>query len=452
MCIPRPGFSSSPGTRWASVIGAMLIAAGSSTVAMGSTDEPKDVAPLAAAPVTGSTSNAPSMSDLGSKPGTGSSWSPDMPKSSQSVLSPLGSDHELMTAIQAQKELDRRKREREKSADLERQRAAMSSDGVAAPLEDENGEALNYLGNKPEAANVRYFEDFEGDEPGREWSIDGRLSRLSEFSRFVGPLRNSTETLNLKVNPGQAYLVQFDVHFIASMLASPEASDTMQVLVDGQVMFEETFASLQDRNKETNEGLPDFDESTFRQITVPFTPQFRIAEIRFVSKATGLPGGESWGLDNVLVDTAPDPTYGEIGGGGIRDIIASGMVEEVFGGNGSNVRDYSSNLNGSSESPGLHDRPRFRLPPQPPDEEPPDEQPPPEDPPTPPGPPGPEPPPPRNPPTDNPPPENPPPPTPPPENPPPPPPPPHEPPVPAPGTVLIMGFGGLMASGRRRTN
>lgn len=356
----------------------------------------------------------------------------------------------------------RRQAERSDAA-LAQARSQRATEGTAATsaLTDDLGHPVNFRGEKPFAATVRYFQDFEYQEArveeiGPEWRL-GRLSVMDPYSRFAGPYRNTTLTLNLQVNPGQPYELWMDLLFIGGRLGNRDASDRFIVEIDGEPLLDEVFADLRDVNVEANRGRRGFDESCYEGLVVPFVPQYRIVEIRFISRAAGMPGGETWGLDNVFVDAAPDQTPGSSGGGGFSTLHGGTMGamstegRSVVGGAGSAGSQSPGKKRGGGGNrrpmpqPGESPDPTDPGPVTPPAVDPPSDgpngpQPPPGSPPTPPAPPSPPPvPTPTPPPPVNPPPG---------ELPPPPPPPDGD--VPAPGTVVLFGLGGMLAARRRR--
>ena len=206
-----------------------------------------------------------------------------------------------------------------------------SGDGAAASEGDQG--TLNYEGKKVAAASTKYFQDFEDGQTPREWEV-GRISEYNEFGRFAGPFRNTMQTLYVQCEPEEPYAVEFDLLFIAASLGDPAASDQFQVLVDGQPMLSDRFLELEERNQKLNGDRPDFNPSIFRRLSVLFTPKGNgIVTIQFVCNAAGLPGGETWGLDNVHIDKAPKQTLGELGGGPSGGAAGGGRFMQLAGGN-----------------------------------------------------------------------------------------------------------------------
>ena len=285
--------------------------------------------------------------------------------------------------------------------------------GLSAPLSS----------NGMRAAEIRYFEDFEGDEPSREWSV-GQLSDMEPYSRFAGPYRTSEHSLSVRTRKSEAYVLTFDLYFVAASIGDRNASDLFTVYINDEPMLEERIADLYDENIAFNKDTDDFDPRIFRKITLAFGGTDDVGEIRFGVSRAGTPGGESWGIDNVLVDFSPDFTIGEAGGAANYEIQMYGWpVHAVAPARRSPRLGGSGGTRGTSPGASNNDRPRRRRPPTPvsddePSDDPPSDDPPIEDPPI------------IDPPVDD--------------------PPTDDPPIPAPGPVALMIIGGALSARRRR--
>lgn len=186
--------------------------------------------------------------------------------------------------------------------------------------------SLDDDGNPVFAAPTKYFQDFEDETVAREWRLSG-LDRMEKFGRFAGPFRNSSQTLFVQCEPDTPYVVTFDLLFIAATLGDPGASDLFSVEVDGQPLLQDTFVVLKDRNQKFNGEREDFDADIYKQVAVTFTPKGDgVVKIKFKCDAAGLPGGETWGLDNVHIDIAPKQTLAELTHGDPQDFGASGTL------------------------------------------------------------------------------------------------------------------------------
>ncbi len=301
-------------------------------------------------------------------------------------------------------------------------------DAIGAAAVPQTRKPTNYRGEVPSAAPVRYFQDFEWSSSSiPEW--EGMRSRyIDGHSRIAGPFRNAEIAVSVETKPGVAYMVRFDLALVGARIGSESASDTFSVRVDGEEVltrpFHEYTALAMELERGPEDGL------TYPKVQLFFTAEHEYTEIAFVSTAAGDPGGEMWGIDNVVIDRVPnnpaafdeDGPSGPAPGGGFGGGGPSGLppIRGLdLGGGGGGGSSGGGGGGGGGNPPG--DPPRF------PDLEPPPGDPPPA-PPQPPVPDRPEldPPPPGNPPGDDP------------------------PPVPTPGTGLVLALGGLMAGGRRR--
>ena len=199
----------------------------------------------------------------------------------------------------------------------------------ASPAATSGGESSNFEGKAVFAAPTKYFQDFEDGAVAREWDLSG-IDDMEKFGRFAGPYRNSTQVLNVQCEPDTPYVVTFDLLFIAANLGNPAASDVFSVEVDGQPLLEDTFVTLQARNQKFNGDRGDFDRDIYKQLSLTFLPKGNgVVSIKFRCAASGLPGGETWGLDNVHIDIAPKQTLGELGDMQVSDFAGGGSLGQL---------------------------------------------------------------------------------------------------------------------------
>ncbi len=292
----------------------------------------------------------------------------------------------------------------------------------------------NYRGQRIDyAAPVRYVESFEDYARGQEWTISSKLTDGDMYTRFLGPVRNGEQVLYVRVDPGEAYTLKFDLYLIGVPRKEYDPKAEIRVVVDGVPLATLGYGELRRINTWLNGNNPDFDPDIARGLLVPFIADSGVVEICFCGGSEMVLSPGSWGLDNVVVDRTPT-NPGAVGSGGGTPLSSGngGMP----GGGGGAARSYpqsnpfergtpfkgsggSGGGGGSSRPP--FDFPDFFEPPEP--EEPPLDDPPEEDPPFDP----PEPPLPPD--TPN---------------------PPDDPPVPSPGTLFLGPLLALGAMRRRR--
>ena len=172
-------------------------------------------------------------------------------------------------------------------------------------------------GEEQFAAEVKYHEDFEGRSLGREWAVT-HVTAMEGFTRFAGPFRNQASTVHVAVTEGQSYMLSVDICFIATRLGTPDASDLLRITVDGEVRFEERISTLVAERAALRAEDPSVDAAIFPNLIVPFRADYSIAEIVIESVAAGEMGGEMWGFDNVMIDTAPKLMASVFGTEGVR--------------------------------------------------------------------------------------------------------------------------------------
>ena len=176
-----------------------------------------------------------------------------------------------------------------------------------------------YFGN---VGSIVYSTDFESG-AGPEWST--RITDNSvpgTFTRFLGRFSNQYAVLTLPTVPGWHYVMNFDLDVIDSWDGSNTngGPDYLNVTVDGQQVFHETFSNF-DQNAQTYPYSPDagrayygwggWPDSIYRRVAASFTATGTTSQIEFADG--GLEGldNESWGIDNVTVRT--DSNIGRMG-------------------------------------------------------------------------------------------------------------------------------------------
>ena len=187
--------------------------------------------------------------------------------------------------------------------------------------------ALNYNGREVHPATLPYFNDFESGERGEEWASRSNVSRIDTYSSFVGPLRRSEQVMHARVEPGQNYLLQFDLYLIGFAENIPaDRTGMFTILVDGAPVIEQPFGTLRDqyRNVESdaddadtgNEGeyadqpMAPINGQILRDVRASFTPSSEIVEIVIQGDTGPGFGTGSWGFDNILIDEGPETNLG----------------------------------------------------------------------------------------------------------------------------------------------
>lgn len=178
------------------------------------------------------------------------------------------------------------------------------TDEMAARAAARASRPATWNGEESFAAEVKYFEDFEGRSLGREWAVT-HVTAMEGFSRFAGPFRNQASTVHVAVTEGQSYMLSVDICFIATRLGTPDASDLLRITVDGEIRFEEHISTLVAERAALRAEDPSVDATIFPNLIVPFRADYSIAEIVIEGVAAGEMGGEMWGFDNVMIDTTP---------------------------------------------------------------------------------------------------------------------------------------------------
>jgi hypothetical protein len=283
------------------------------------------------------------------------------------------------------------------------------------------------------AAPVRYVETFENEGKGQEWTTSSRFTEGDMHSRYLGPVRSGEQVLYIRVDPGEAYTLKFDLYLIGVPKKEYDPNAEIKIVVDGVPLATLGYDDLRRVNARLNGNEPDFDEDIARELLVPFIATGGVVEICFCGGSEALFSPGSWGLDNVIVEATPT-NPGVMGGGGGSPASLGGRYASGGGGGGSRSFPQGRSFNrdapfkgtpgsgGGGGSPTPFDFTDFFDPPEP--EDPPLDDPPEVDPPN-------DPPPLPPPPVD-------------------PPDPPDDPPVPTPGTLFLGPMLALGAMRRRR--
>jgi hypothetical protein len=164
-------------------------------------------------------------------------------------------------------------------------------------------------------ANIPYAIDFEGT-IGAEWS-SSLVTSNATLSKFLGRFGESESvTLALNTTIGESYVVKFDMYAIDSWNGSETSSgpDYFDVSVDGTVLFHQTFDNRPTTqaysypypsDQQGNYGFDSgYDDGAFRVVAVNFTASAAVTNIKFASLDLQELDDESWGIDNVTVQTA----------------------------------------------------------------------------------------------------------------------------------------------------
>lgn len=166
-----------------------------------------------------------------------------------------------------------------------------------------------------------YFSDFESGADGR-WSTTATDNTVAAFSRFLGRFNNGGTILTLDTQPGQVHWLEFDLMVLDSWEGSGPANgpDFFNVDIAGTRAFQHTFDNQgggQSYPKAPDVGGQNFgwsswNDAIYRGIRIPFIATGATTQIRFYDGGLQSLANESWGLDNVRVQT--------------RDPIATGRV------------------------------------------------------------------------------------------------------------------------------
>ncbi len=168
------------------------------------------------------------------------------------------------------------------------------------------------------AATVPYSQDFEG-AVGPEWSLSTvNNAHVAAFTKFSGRFTNQAQTLTLSgLTVGTSYTVGFDLYVIDSWDGN-SGPDYFKVVVDGTARFRETFSNYNGNppsQPQTFAGAPDvgrthlgfsgsYVDAIYRRIEVPFTATAATVTIAFQGENLQDVSDESWGVDNVAVQTS----------------------------------------------------------------------------------------------------------------------------------------------------
>ncbi len=158
----------------------------------------------------------------------------------------------------------------------------------------------NWRGRRVAPARVPYFDDFEHRMIGAEWRVGG--TSRSELSSFAGPFTTAPQFLDLETVDQMGYIVEFDLYIIEP----GDAGCTFAIEVDGVVMFEESFAALD----ELAQPVGARQVPVVRGARMAFIATNEVTELMFGSVGDA---GQSWGIDNVRIEVDPSVTLAGLG-------------------------------------------------------------------------------------------------------------------------------------------
>ncbi|MGP1347174.1 MAG: FG-GAP repeat domain-containing protein [Phycisphaerales bacterium] len=178
------------------------------------------------------------------------------------------------------------------------------------------------------ASEVPYESDFASG-VGNEWSDDASFV-LNDGKRVLGRHTNNTVELTLGVTPGERLALVFDLYCIDSWDGDNTrwGPDYFMVMVDGQVVLEETFGVWSTQSygewpvvweKEIG-GTTRYKDDVYRNVFIEFTPLGEEVVIGFRGRNLQRLDDESWCLDRVRVLGIADaaahrPIFREVGRG-----------------------------------------------------------------------------------------------------------------------------------------
>ncbi|MEM1424422.1 MAG: hypothetical protein AAGH64_10515, partial [Planctomycetota bacterium] len=180
---------------------------------------------------------------------------------------------------------------------------------------------VDFEGNTPFAETVRYVEDFEDRSVDRsEWA--GLESRVFEgMTRVAGPFKTGGASVRIETKPGELYTVVFDLALIGARIGDPGISNHFTVVVDGQAILDTPIREFTAEAMATRESVDD--PLITPRIQLFFRAEHPITTLAFEGVEQGEPGGEVWGVDNIVIDRVTmnpaeveDPGYFPTFGGG----------------------------------------------------------------------------------------------------------------------------------------
>jgi hypothetical protein len=165
-----------------------------------------------------------------------------------------------------------------------------------------------------------YFTDFESG-VGAGWSeARWETSQPAFFTRFSGRFDNVYQTLTLtNLTPGQSHTLLFDFYPIDSWDGN-SGGDFFYVGADGVQLLRDTFANFNGNPPSSSQSFPrnpdegrahfgfegSFVDAIYRGIRLAFVPSNDFAILAFAGQGLQPISDESWGIDNVRVQTTAD--------------------------------------------------------------------------------------------------------------------------------------------------
>lgn len=169
-------------------------------------------------------------------------------------------------------------------------------------------------------ANIPYSNDFET-AMGAEWSSTSRDS-TTDFTTFAGRHRIAPLKLALNTTVGETYRIAFDFYAIDSWdgtnTGGSNGPDYFKVTIDGAIVFRNTFTHEYPSqgmtypypyNQTGNYGFQSsLKDAIYRRVEAVFTATCNVSNVKFGAELVDPSGSgfndESWGIDNLTVQTA----------------------------------------------------------------------------------------------------------------------------------------------------
>lgn len=179
------------------------------------------------------------------------------------------------------------------------------------------------------SADIVYSNTFESGVAGPEWTA-AHIADAPTFTKFLGRYSNNTPTCSDHAtltlpNGGDAghslgqCTLGFDLYIIDSWEGDWGAPDRMQVVINGNTVFNYTFSNTNPPQSypfrptigpaQIGYGTSIYDnDSIYRQVQIPFDVG-NASNIVITWQSVGLENqaDESWGIDNVNVSSVPAP-------------------------------------------------------------------------------------------------------------------------------------------------
>ncbi|MEM1166609.1 MAG: hypothetical protein AAGI30_10010 [Planctomycetota bacterium] len=208
-------------------------------------------------------------------------------------------------------------------------------------------------------AELRYIETFDAGRTGDEWSSQPSLRDEAPLGWVAGPFRRDIQRVVVNTPTDEALFVRFDLLLFTPAAARLADEAFVRVEINRSLAWERPVAelvALAESQEALGEGV-----LKLEGIRVGFNPVASVTEVGF--RVAGDGSTPLWGLDNVVIDRDPKPTFG-VSGGGFSTLLVGASGGSTGGAGGGSAGFSAGGGGGGGGGSGLLGPPQGPFTPQ----------------------------------------------------------------------------------------